>query len=89
MPLVPRFPCPAVRVMLLRLVIEQPFQREAATTRMGGGKRSASHLGDGGAAAPVKRNRKRGCRELRERERELSVSVSCTTKGKNPPKDLE
>lgn len=34
-PLVPRFPCPAVRVMLLRLVIEQPLQREAATTRRG------------------------------------------------------
>lgn len=57
-PLVPRFPCPAVRVMLLRLVLEQPFQWEAATTP----EKSVARLfyiEDGGATAA----RKGGCRE--------------------------
>lgn len=90
-PLVPRFPCPAVRVMLLRLVIEQPLQREAATTRrgknvarltsrMGVQLRLWKGIGKGVDVANYEREREKF-------KRDNSVSVSYTTKGKNPPKE--
>ena len=68
--------CPAFRALLYAWCSSGSWSNNRFKGKLqqhggGGGKRSASHLGDGGAAAPVKRNRKRGCRELRERKRTL------------------